>query len=163
MFWDFLWFGVYRDFMEELEVVRKLGSGQVVQKLSWLLIKRVKKGIVVLVYQDVVVSLRVVVGDKELMVLVSFDLEGGGSVMVMLGNYNQDMLNYWKEMYDLLNLVGLIRLYKVQGVDGLFVGRQVGWSLGGEWCVVVGNKNRVLIYQWGVREKGVVMFVIQLY
>ncbi|KAK4678044.1 hypothetical protein QC764_304080 [Podospora pseudoanserina] len=155
MFWDFSRFGGYRDFMEELEEARKSGSGQAVQKPSWLLIKRAKKGTAAPAHQDAAASLRAAAGDKESMVSASPDPEGGGSAMATLGNYNQDTLNHWKEMYDLSNPAGLIRPHKVQGVDGSFVGRQVGWSPGGEWCVVVGNKNRALIYQRGAREKGV--------
>ncbi|KAK0671106.1 WD40-repeat-containing domain protein [Cercophora samala] len=160
MFWDFSRFEAYREFMEELEQARSTGA--VVQKPSWLLVKRAKakKGVVAAaaVHQDAAASLRAAAGgDKESMVSASPDPDGGSGAVPAgtLGNYNQDTLDNWKEMYDLSNPVGLIRPHKVQGVDGSFVGRQVGWSPGGEWCVVVGNKNRALVYQRGAREKGV--------
>ncbi|KAK0735911.1 WD40-repeat-containing domain protein [Apiosordaria backusii] len=172
MFWDFSRFAAYRDFMEELEEAQTqqqqqaaAGSGTstvppvAIQKPSWLLIKRAKKAATA--HQDTATSLRLAAADKESMVSASPDPEGGGSASVpaatgtTLGNYNQDTLNHWKEMYDLSNPIGLIRPHKVLQVDGAFVGRQVGWSPSGEWCVVVGNRNRALIYQRWTREKGV--------
>ncbi|KAK4204093.1 WD40-repeat-containing domain protein [Triangularia verruculosa] len=171
MFWDFARFAAYRDFMEELEEAKKqqqqeaaAGSGAVpvaIQKPSWLLIKRAKKGAAAAAsHQDTATSLRLAAADKDSMVSASPDPEGASAAVAAAGtatpgNYNQETLSHWKEMYDLSNPIGLIRPHKVQGVDGTFVGRQVGWSPGGEWCVVVGNKNRALIYQRGAREKGV--------
>lgn len=40
-----------------------------------------------------------------------------------------------------------IQPHRVESVSKLaFVGRQVAWSVGGEWCVVVGTENVVALF-----------------
>lgn len=90
-------------------------------------------------------------GDKESMVSASPDPE---SVVTGLG-HSKETLQAWAEMYDLSNPVGYVKAHRTLQIDGGFVGRQVGWSPEGEWCVVVGNGNRALIYQRWAKEKGV--------
>lgn len=170
-FWDFARFTSYNRYMAELKeaqkggrvaVVENGGGGgedkdkdkvlvPVVQKPSWLMVKRGKKTAAAMV-ADNASSLRsfAVGGDKESMVSASPDPEGVTPV-----GHSRDTLQAWAEMYDLSNPVGYIKPHRALQVDGGFVGRQVGWSPEGEWCVVVGNGNRALIYQrWG-KEKGV--------
>jgi polycomb protein EED len=171
-FWDFARFAGYREFMAELKEAQQKGGGKVaggsgggggenaaaVQKPSWLMVKRGKKTPANAVAAqaaaggDGTSSLRsFALGDKESMVSASPDPES----VTGLG-YSRETLQAWAEMYDLSNPVGLIKAHRTLQVDGGFVGRQVGWSPEGEWCVVVGNGNRALIYQrWG-KEKGVV-------
>jgi len=90
--------------------------------------------------------------DKESMVSASPDPEA-----TTVGQYNQKTLSEWAEMYDTTNPHGLIKPHKSASIEGAFVGRQVGWSPEGEWCVVVGNNNRALIYQRATKENKVPM------
>lgn len=111
---------------------------------SWLAVKRGKK-------TDAVANLRAPIADKDSIVSASPDPE---ALSTGLGNYSMVTLDNWAEMYDISNPHGFIRPHKVAAIEGAFVGRQVGWSPGGEWCVVVGNNNRALIYQrWAKDNK----------
>ncbi|KAK4238085.1 WD40-repeat-containing domain protein [Achaetomium macrosporum] len=169
-FWDFARFGSYRQYMAELKEAQREGrplTGENgVPKPSWLLVKRGKKtttttaataaAAVQAVVGDGTSSLRSfavsVAGDKESMVSASPDPES----VTTLG-HTKETLQAWAEMYDLSNPFGYVKAHRTLQIDGGFVGRQVGWSPEGEWCVVVGNGNRALIYQrWG-KEKGVAM------
>lgn len=136
------------------------GEGGLV-KPSWLVVKRGKKAptnTAAAVAQAAAVgdgasSLRSFGLDKESMVSASPDPEGGSGGAAL--GYSKETLQAWAEMYDLSNPVGYVKPHRTLQIDGGFVGRQVGWSPEGDWCVVVGNGNRALIYQrWG-REKGV--------
>ena len=64
----------------------------------------------------------------------------------------------WDELYGISHPHDHpIKPHKTVGVGGesQFVGRQVAWSPGGEWCVVVGSQNRALIFQRWAKDKGV--------
>lgn len=176
-FWDFARFAEYGRYMAELKeaAVGKIGRGAaenengngngngeaaqapaVVQKPSWLVVKRPKKTAAAAM-ADTASSMRSFpisaagAGDKESMVSASPDPESATTVL----GHTRETLQAWAEMYDLSNPVGYIKPHRALQIDGGFVGRQVGWSPEGEWCVVVGNGNRALIYQrWG-KEKGV--------
>jgi polycomb protein EED len=179
-FWDLARFGSYARYMDELKEAQKRGrsvgvtvagaGGESavaagVQKPAWLMVKRAKKGAAAAAMAAAAVgdgtsSLRsfaaasVAGGDKESMVSASPDPEGGGATGL---GYSRETLQAWAEMYDLSNPVGYVKAHRTLQIEGGFVGRQVGWSPEGEWCVVVGNGNRALIYQrWG-KEKGVAM------
>jgi polycomb protein EED len=70
--------------------------------------------------------------------------------------HSKETLQAWDEMYDLSDPSRPVKAHRVVPIDGSnFVGRQAGWSPEGDWCVVVGNGNRALLYKrWG-KEKGV--------
>jgi len=184
-FWGFARFREYGTFMDELKEAQKAGKpltgeGAAVQKPSWLVVKRGKKTAAAgsasaavaaahaAAVGDGTASLRSFAaasvaasvagggggGDKESMVSASPDPENAANNAAGLG-YSRETLQAWAEMYDLSNPVGYVKAHRTLQIDGGFVGRQVGWSPEGEWCVVVGNGNRALIYQrWG-KEKGV--------
>ncbi|SPQ23729.1 089e9e5a-8c5a-435e-97c7-56594515a37e [Thermothielavioides terrestris] len=177
-FWDLARFGSYRAYMADLKEAQQRASRQplagadaaaAVPKPSWLVVKRGKKTPAgatasaatsqAAAAGDGTASLRslsfAVGGDKESMVSASPDPESAA----VLGGYTRETLQAWAEMYDLSNPVGYVKAHRTLQIDGGFVGRQVGWSPEGEWCVVVGNGNRALIYQrWG-KEKGIAMQV----
>lgn len=161
MFWDFARFNSYAKYMADLKEAQKAGrlprhegggnnsngagagAPAAVQKPSWLTVKKSKKPVATAPAASVGM-------DKESMVSASPDPES----VTGLG-YSQRTLQEWAEMYDLSNPVRSIKAHRSLQIDGGFVGRQVGWSPEGEWCVVVGNGNRALIYhRWG-KEKGV--------
>ncbi|KAK4166032.1 WD40-repeat-containing domain protein [Cladorrhinum sp. PSN259] len=160
MFWDFARFSAYKEYMAELQEAQKnhrAANGAetklAVHKPNWLVVKRSKKtpGAGSEGSKDPASSLRnlaTAVGDKDSMVSASPDPES----VTALG-HNQETLQTWAEMYDLSNPVGRIKPHRVLQIDGSFVGRQVGWSPAGDWCVVVGNNNRALIYQRWPKEK----------
>jgi polycomb protein EED len=168
-FWDLARFGEYRRYMEELREAKEagrplVGEGGVV-KPAWLVVKRGKKApaaataFAQAAVGDGTASLRSFAavssaggGDKESMVSASPDPES--SVVAGLG-HSRETLQAWAEMYDLSDPVGYVKPHRTLQIEGGFVGRQVGWSPEGEWCVVVGNGNRALIYQRWAKEKGV--------
>ncbi|KAK0619890.1 WD40-repeat-containing domain protein [Immersiella caudata] len=140
-FWDMSRFLSYSQYMHDLKQAQADKSFPPPVKPSWLLTKKTKK-------PDAAASLRKEGADKESMVSASPDPE----LVTSLGQHNQKTLSEWAELYDTTNLHRLIKPHKAVAVDGAFVGRQVGWSPGGEWCVVVGNNNRALIYQRWAKE-----------
>ncbi|KAK3898264.1 WD40-repeat-containing domain protein [Staphylotrichum tortipilum] len=169
-FWDLARFGAYRAFMGELKDGQK-GKASVAAngaaagesggpvKPSWLVVKRGKKppmGTAAAVAHsqaavgDGASSLRSFGLDGGSMVSASPDPEGGNNATTADLGYSRETLQAWAEMYDLSNPVGYVKPHRTLQIDGGFVGRQVGWSPEGDWCVVVGNGNRALIYQrWG--------------
>ncbi|KAK4193562.1 WD40-repeat-containing domain protein [Podospora australis] len=167
MFWDLARFNAYSEYMAELESAQKAPPPLVLPpKPSWLLARRGKKPTEPKDSREGIknaasFSGAAALAEREEMVSASPDpppaapADSSGTATTTLGGYNQETLNNWAEMYDLSNPVGLIRAHRVLQIDGAFVGRQVGWSPEGEWCVVVGNNNRALIYQRWAKEKGV--------
>jgi polycomb protein EED len=144
MFWDLERFTTYSRYMASLKDTQRDRSSATMEKPSWLLVKKNKK-------PDNASNLRnITAADKESMVSASPDPES----VTTLG-FNQKTLSEWAEMYDTSNAHGMVKPHRVGQVDGAFVGRQVGWSPEGDWCVVVGSQNRALIYQrWAKDNKG---------
>ncbi|KAK3956183.1 WD40-repeat-containing domain protein [Pseudoneurospora amorphoporcata] len=72
---------------------------------------------------------------------------------IRLGGYTQKQIDEWNDQCDITDSHNEIKPHKTVMVDGKgqhFVGRQVAWSPEGDWCVVVGNSNRAMIFQrWG--------------
>ncbi|KAH7626218.1 WD40-repeat-containing domain protein [Sordaria sp. MPI-SDFR-AT-0083] len=70
-----------------------------------------------------------------------------------LGGYTQKQIDEWNDQCDITDSHNEIKPHKTVTVDPKgqhFVGRQVAWSPEGDWCVVVGNTNRAMIFQrWG--------------
>ncbi len=89
------------------------------------------------------------------MVSASPDPEGAGGTGSTSGasadlGYTEKMMEEWRETYDTSDARSWIKPHRsVPTVvhEPNFVGRQVAWSPNGEWCVVVGNNNRVIVYQ----------------
>lgn len=145
-FWDMSRFLSYSRYMEELKEAQTNKAGTPPpQKPSWLMVRKPREN----KKPDTASSLRNAGADKDSMVSASPDPEAVTSL-----GHNQKTLSEWAELYDTANPHGLIKPHKSVAVDGAFVGRQVGWSPEGEWCVVVGNNNRALIYQrWAKDNK----------
>lgn len=141
-FWDMSRFLAYSQYIKELENAQASKDVPPPQKPYWLPVKKEKKP------DTAAAKLRISGVDKESMVSASPDPES----VTSLGQHNQKTLSEWAEMYETTNLHRLIKPHKSVAVDGTFVGRQVSWSPGGEWCVVVGNNNRALIYQRWVKD-----------
>jgi polycomb protein EED len=64
----------------------------------------------------------------------------------------------WAKKYDMTDAWTDIAPHKEEVVRGIdFTGRQCAWSVGGEWCVIVGSAGALAIFErWsqlpGVRE-----------
>jgi polycomb protein EED len=185
-FWDFARFGAYREYMAELREAHRLGKpltgegAAVVQKPSWLAVKRGKKPAAASAAstnagtgRDVTPSLSGTnpsvtpaggATDKDQQPpsassIPSASLDPDTLAAAAQLGWSRDTLQAWASMYDLSNPVGYVKAHRTLQIEPGFVGRQVGWSPEGEWCVVVGNGNRALIYQrWG-KEKGVAVSV----
>lgn len=80
------------------------------------------------------------------------DLE---QVPELTSQYNQETLHMWTEKYNVGNPQVPLKAHKVENCGAsTFVGRQVAWSPGGEWCVVVGSSNFALVLQrWAPSKK----------
>ncbi|KAH6635455.1 WD40-repeat-containing domain protein [Chaetomium sp. MPI-SDFR-AT-0129] len=174
-FWDFERFGEYARYMDALKEAKDagryplVGEGAVVPKPVWLPVRRVKKAnttsnsFVQSTAGDGTASLRSFAamsvvggggGDKESMVSASPDPESHPALPTSGLGYNRETLEAWAETYDATDPVRYIKAHRMVQIEGGFVGRQVGWSPEGEWCVVVGNGNRAVIYQRWAKEKG---------
>ncbi|KAK3940677.1 Polycomb protein eed-A [Diplogelasinospora grovesii] len=146
MFWDMTRLTEYSRFMEELKEQAKEQAHRgdrpapPPERPAWLQVKKSKK-------PDNISNLRGAAGggDKDSMVSASPDPEGAAASS--LGSYDQKTLAEWAERYDVSNAFGMLKPHRVVSIEGNFVGRQIAWSPEGEWCVVVGNENRVLICQ----------------
>jgi len=66
-----------------------------------------------------------------------------------------ETLDAWTGKYDTKRVEDAIRAHSTSKITIKdFVGRQVAWSPGGDWCVVVGSKNLAIILQrWDKKDK----------
>ncbi|OHE90996.1 WD domain-containing protein [Colletotrichum orchidophilum] len=68
--------------------------------------------------------------------------------------YNQETLQTWDGKFTVGNPQVPLKPHKIENCGAsTFVGRQVAWSPGGEWCVVVGSSNFALVFQRWVPRK----------
>lgn len=67
--------------------------------------------------------------------------------------YTRETVSGWESKYNVDSARQPLKAHKVEAFGtSNFVGRQVGWSPGGEWCVVVGSSNVALMLQrWAKR------------
>lgn len=72
-----------------------------------------------------------------------FNVEG-----YLLEEQTPETVESWQSKYDTSNSFKIIRPHKIEKFGGpRFLGRQVGWSPAGDWCVVAGSQNTVIILQ----------------
>jgi polycomb protein EED len=89
--------------------------------------------------------------------LFNLQLSSRSAAEILLREYSSDTVAGWEAKYSTLNPHGLVKPHKEELVNKYnkerkrvaysFVGRQVAWSPGGEWCVVVGSQNLAVILQ----------------
>ncbi|KAH8764220.1 WD40-repeat-containing domain protein [Diaporthe sp. PMI_573] len=66
----------------------------------------------------------------------------------LLEEQTPDTVESWQAKYDTSNPFKLIRAHKIEKFGGpRFLGRQVTWSSAGDWCVVAGSQNTVIMLQ----------------
>ncbi|KAH6660693.1 WD40-repeat-containing domain protein [Truncatella angustata] len=70
-------------------------------------------------------------------------------------HYSQETLDSWHDRYDSTRIDEALRSHSQSSVSVKdFIGRQVAWSPLGDWCVVVGSKNlMVVLARWQKKEK----------
>jgi len=68
----------------------------------------------------------------------------------LLRDFSQDTVNTWESRYNADSPHRHLKAHKVESVKiQHFVGRQVGWSPDGQWCVVVGSANLAMVlHRW---------------
>lgn len=70
-----------------------------------------------------------------------------------LKGYTRETVSQWESKYDVDSARQPLKAHRVEAFGtSNFVGRQVGWSPGGEWCVVVGSSNVALMLQRWTRK-----------
>ncbi|KAI0482871.1 WD domain-containing protein [Xylariaceae sp. FL0804] len=71
-------------------------------------------------------------------------------------DYSQETLSTWEDKYDLTRVKEPVKAHTQSNITVKdFVGRQVAWSAGGDWCVVVGSKNLAIILSRWQKKSGV--------
>lgn len=74
--------------------------------------------------------------------------EGKNKADGSLSDYTQETVSGWLSKYNVGSAREPLKAHRVEAFGtSNFVGRQVGWSPGGEWCVVVGSSNVALMLQ----------------
>ncbi|KAK0629759.1 WD40-repeat-containing domain protein [Bombardia bombarda] len=138
LFWDIARFGAYERYMADVKAFQAGKRMTPPEKPSFLQVKKGKK--------------------PESSAVVSASPDPQSIPNATAVSYNQVTLSEWAEMYDTTNSHGMIKPHRTVAVADYpvsFVGRQVAWSTEGEWCLVVGNNNMILICQrWGRDTKG---------
>ncbi|KAK3318340.1 WD40-repeat-containing domain protein [Apodospora peruviana] len=160
LFWDMSRFSAYDRFMEELRDYAESPDPKALpppDKPAWLQVKKnpaPKKTTVVGTSSSLRFGSTVNGGgggndggDREVSTAALVSASPDPDSVAGLGGYNKRTLDEWAELYDITNSHRPIKPHRIAAMEGTFVGRQVAWSPEGDWCVVVGNFNRVLIYQ----------------
>lgn len=82
--------------------------------------------------------------------------QGADAAGIAFAAYTQETIASWTGKYGTANAHEPLKAHRVETVGASsFVGRQVAWSPGGEWCVVVGSSNCALVLQrWKAGSKG---------
>jgi polycomb protein EED len=146
MFWDLERLAAYSRFIEHLGDLKRDKSVPL-ERPAWLQVRKLRKE--TSVKGTAVSHLRSSfhAADKESMASMSPDPEGASAGQP----YSQKTLDEWASLYDITNPHGALQphrsIHATLANEELFVGRQVAWSADGEWCVVVGNGNRIVICQ----------------
>ena len=74
-------------------------------------------------------------------------LASGQTGHTEVSEYSQETLDSWAYRYSLEDPHESLKAHKTESSSANFVGRQAAWSPGGEWCVVVGSSNTILVLQ----------------
>ncbi|KAK7996906.1 hypothetical protein PG989_004946 [Apiospora arundinis] len=138
-FWDLARLTGYHSFMTELDDPNREHP---VQRPSWLMpVQHRQKG-----GGDAVSKLKDA-EDRDSVVSgrTGSDIEGQGSLG---SHYSEETLKNWHSRYDIKSVETAVVAHYSSGISVKdFIGRQVAWSPGGEWCIVVGSKNLAFVLQ----------------
>jgi polycomb protein EED len=143
-FWDLVRLIDYHSFMREIDDPDRI---QPVHRPGWL------QPVVVKPKGDAVSKLRDAEDrDSVVSARTGSDVEPQGSAST---HYTPETLESWDGKYDMTRVDEAIKAHSQSTITIKdFIGRQVAWSPGGEWCVVVGSKNlAVIMNRWQKKEK----------
>jgi polycomb protein EED len=151
-FWDFERLTGYNDYVQAINNSER-DQGVPVERPSWLEPIQHRNR------QDMTKPRVRDTSDKDS--LASGQTGGGGitSAPVQdkamgLGQYSQTTQQSWEGKYNIEDPHQSLKPHKEVSLGAVdFVGRQVAWSPGGDWCVVVGSSNRAHILQrWSKKD-----------
>ncbi|SPO05803.1 related to `extra sex combs` protein (WD-40 repeat family protein) [Cephalotrichum gorgonifer] len=144
-FWDFERIREYRDFVRAVEDSQKVGD-PAPPRSSWLQLAHPRKG-------GPAEPSGKARASKEARPSADSTVperssEAGDRSDGPLKAYTQETVSGWESKYVVGSARQPLKAHKVEAFGtSNFVGRQVGWSPGGEWCVVVGSSNVALMLQ----------------
>ncbi|QLI65982.1 Polycomb protein eed [Metarhizium brunneum] len=128
-FWDFRRLTVYHEVMAGLQ-----GKSKAAVTPSWL------KPFTPRQRADAMGRFKGVGSDRD-------SLASGQTGQTEASEYSPETLESWASRYSTEDPHEPLRAHKTESSSTNFVGRQAAWSPGGEWCVVVGSSNTMLILQ----------------
>ncbi|OAQ74439.1 embryonic ectoderm development protein [Purpureocillium lilacinum] len=67
-------------------------------------------------------------------------------------NISSETMESWTTRYSMEDPQRPLLAHKTVSAPDKFVGRQVGWSPGGEWCVVVGGSVVLMLKRWAMKS-----------
>jgi len=68
------------------------------------------------------------------------------------GQFSSETMESWITRYSMEDPQSPLVAHKTVSSPVNFVGRQVGWSPGGEWCVVVGGSVVLMLERWAMKS-----------
>lgn len=75
------------------------------------------------------------------------------AAQVESGVYSSETLASWASRYNITDGHTPLKAHRVESSSTSVVGRQAAWSPGGEWCVVAGSLNTVLVFhRWAAKN-----------
>jgi polycomb protein EED len=138
-FWDFKRLTAYRDIVENLTDPKRDKSKQV-RVPNWLRLSAGRPK------SDKTGVRNTQGGDRDS--LSSFAL-GSDTAKPKdeFKEYSPETLEAWASRYSTEDPHVPLKPHKTESASATYVGRQMAWSPGGEWCVVVGSSNVAIIMQ----------------
>lgn len=75
------------------------------------------------------------------------------AAQVASGVYSTETLAFWASRYNISDGHTPLKAHRSESSSTSVVGRQAAWSPGGEWCVVAGSLNTLLVFhRWGTKN-----------
>jgi polycomb protein EED len=147
-FWDFERLHGYHKYKKALEKAEKTQTA-IPQRPAWL-IPLHKRG----PRRDPVRTLKEQAPDRDSAIETDQSIEpsqqgDGVEKPIGMGQYGDETVKTWEDRYSTTNPHEPLKAHRVEtvGATTSFVGRQVAWSPGGDWCVVVGSNNACWILE----------------
>ncbi|KAK0388690.1 hypothetical protein NLU13_4933 [Sarocladium strictum] len=141
-FWDFKRLEVYSDIIKDLNDPDR-DTTKPLRLPAWL------KQVVPRVKPDALNRFRNAPSDKDSQI----SMQSGHSDKSsrengeLRGLPSQETLESWAGKYSLVDAATPLKAHKTESSNKNIVGRQTAWSPGGDWCVVVGSSNSLMVLQ----------------
>ncbi|CAN8102268.1 unnamed protein product [Discula destructiva] len=142
MMWDMARLEAYQDYINALRDPNRVATAKV-PRPAWLVgaHHKTKKEPKLEGDAKIIAAANIMrpVGHKD-----AFDVEA----LLLAEDLSQETIDKWSGCYDISNPHKMVKPHRTESLTGpTFVGRQVGWSPDGCWCVVVGSRNHAVIFQ----------------